>query len=70
MTDSPALEKLLSNQDTKELHIHLLQTWLDKAEGELNDALDLAARRSGTRGKAAREDVKRKEIDVARFKKR
>jgi hypothetical protein len=65
-----ALNKLLSDQDAKQVHLYLLQTWLIGAEEELKDAQDIAARRSGTRGKAARLEVIKKETIVDQFRAR
>lgn len=65
-----ALNKLLSDQDVKQVHLYLLQTWLIGAEEELKDAQDIAARRSGTRGKAARLEVSKKETIMDRFRAR
>jgi hypothetical protein len=41
------------------IRTHLLQIELNSAQESLKDANDLALRRSGTRGKAAREEVKK-----------
>jgi hypothetical protein len=65
-----ALNKLLSDQDVKQVHLYLLQTWLIDAEEELKDAQDIAARRSGTRGKAARLEVIKRETILDRFRAR
>ena len=64
------LNKLLTEQDVKQVHLHLLESWLREAEDELRDAMDIAARRSGTRGKAARLEVIKKENNVSHFKDR
>jgi hypothetical protein len=64
------LDTLLLNQEVKAIHIHLIEFLLRDAEVELKDALDIAARRSGARGKAARAEALKKEEAVEILKKR
>jgi len=64
------LDALLLNQEVKAIHTHLIGSLLRDAEVELKDALDIAARRSGARGKAARAEALKKEEAVEILKKR